>query len=123
MGVARDFEKKRDFDAARKLYYKIIKDKTTPFSDKEKAYERIRQCYRIERNDEMFLKKTDEMIEYFKKRHKSVPQSEEYLEALIATTIKKARIHWNRHETELAEEILLTALDYETIADTQLFEV
>lgn len=121
--IARDLEKRREFEEARKAYYKIIKDKKTVFKDKMQAYERVRQSYRLERNDEMYVAKTEELIDYLKKRHKAVPQSSEYLEALVNTILKRSRLLWNKHETARAEEYLLQALDYESIPASLLTEI
>lgn len=121
--IARDLEKKRQFDEARKAYYKIIKDKKTLFPEKMQAYERIRQAYRLERNDEMYVAKTEELIDYLKKRHKMVPGSSEYLEALVGTILKRARLLWNKHETARAEEYLLQALDYDNLPRDLLTEI
>ena len=121
--IARDLEKKRQFNEARKAYYKIIKDKKTLFPEKMQAYERIRQSYRLERNDEMYVAKTEELIDYLKKRHKMVPGSTEYLEALVETILKRARLLWNKHETVQAEEYLLQSLDFENIPTDLLTEI
>lgn len=121
--IARDLEKKRQFEEARKAYYKIVKDKKTLFPEKMQAYERIRQTYRLERNDEMYVAKTEELIAYLKKRHKMVPDSSEYLEALVGTILKRARLLWNKHETLRAEEFLLQALDFDNIPRELLTEI
>jgi len=123
LAIAKDLEKKRQFDEARLTYYKIINNKKSSFKEKMQAYERIRQCYRLERNDEMYVAKTEELITYLKKLAKSSPKNEDYLEALTSTILKRSRLLWNKHFTLEAEEFLLQNLDYETIPDSVLIEV
>lgn len=121
--IAKDLEKKRQFNEARIVYYKMIKNNKTPFKDKMQAYERIRQCYRLERNDEMYVAKTEELIDYLKKLHKTNPSNSEYLEALTSTILKRSRLLWNKHLTAEAETYLLKALDYQNIPDAILVEI
>ena len=103
--VARDFESKRNFDKARSLYLKMIKEKY-PLAEKVKAYNAYRISYKVQRDLKTFLEKTAEMEAYLKKEMEENPKDFKTEEAWADSFIAFTRAVWTDHQNDKAKKMI-----------------
>lgn len=108
LGVAYDHRRTRDFDLARKAYRDYLKQRRLSLKQRLKALRGIRTTYKIEKNEELYLKATEEMTSLTRKAfHTRRPT---YLAAhhYSKTHQLLARTYWTLNKAEKARKILLS---------------
>ncbi len=108
--VARDYEKNREFDQARKLYYQIIESVNVTFDEKIQSYDRICLSYKNQRDRKIYQEKNREMLSFIEKEAiKS--EKPKILNEYYKQLIQLARIVWTDEGSRSASKILQQVFD------------
>ncbi|MCB0422114.1 MAG: lytic transglycosylase domain-containing protein [Bdellovibrionales bacterium] len=109
MSVAYDFRRSREFDKARKAYRLYLTQPRLSLKRKLSALRGIRTTYKIEKNDELYVKTTEEMTtlarKAFQKRKR--PHFSDVIQ-YAKTHRLLARTYWTLNHSEKAKKLLLS---------------
>jgi soluble lytic murein transglycosylase len=112
--VARDYERNREFDMARKIYKKIIFKFENTLKEKADAWNRIRFTYKLQHDRPTYLKETTKLVKFLKKKLKTDPSA---LELYAEYSIIRARILWTQDNLSLAKKVLRNLLLHKNLSE------
>lgn len=109
--VARDNERNRRFNTARKLYRKIIRNKDSSLEDKVKAWDRLRFSFKLSRDKESYRKSTRALVLFLRK----FPKDDFAREMNAKYSNILARIYWTQGNYSRARRVIRDVLNLEDI--------
>lgn len=110
MQVATDFRQAREFAKAREYYRKVVAQPTAPETERLRALDGIRMTFKLEKDQENFIKATHEYGDFARKHFLEAakgPKDRPLLARYFETQLTLARAVWTENDPRGAERILI----------------